>query len=154
MMTRYPSAAPSRASRAASSGAGVQEGDREGLVAPGVGEGVEPDDADLLDALLGERLELVVELVQRLHSFRDGVEAPELAVEELVESDAFTLAEESAQPPAQERVGPLQPGDPDDEHDDGDPEHQDERGNCLRIEGHSRRSIPGQVSSSSRGKET
>src|SRR5881397_2667668 len=60
---------------------GIQQRDRERLISSGVGERIEPDHTDLLDAALREPLKLVVQPVQRLHSLGDGVEAPELSVE-------------------------------------------------------------------------
>src|SRR5947208_455422 len=132
---------------------GVEQRDRERLVATSVGKRIEADHADLLDASLGEPLELVMQPVQRLHPLRDRVEATELAIEQLVQADALALSDKPAEPPAEQRVRPLQPRDPEDERDDGDGEHDDEGGNGLGIEGHSRRSIRGRVSSSSRGKE-
>src|SRR5439155_450297 len=133
---------------------GVEKRDREGLIAAGVGERVEADHADLLDAPQSEPLELVMQPVQGLHPLGDRVESTELAVEELVQADALALTNEPAEPSAEQNVRPLQPRDPEDEHEDGDREHDDEGGKGLGIEGHSRRSIRGRVSSSSRGKET
>src|SRR5207245_11145417 len=82
----------------------VEQRHREGLIAARVGEWVEADDPDLLDAALRQRFELVVELVQRLDSFGDGVEAAELAIEDLVETGALAVADQTGQAPPQERV--------------------------------------------------
>src|SRR5438876_11865500 len=71
---------------------GVEQRDRERLVATSVGKRIEADHADLLDASLGEPLELVMQPVQRLHPLGDRVEATELAVEQLVQADAIIVA--------------------------------------------------------------
>src|SRR5437763_16490796 len=73
---------------------GVEKRDSEGLFAAGVGERVEADHADLLDAPLSESLELVVQPVQGLHLLHDRVESTELAVEDLVQADVLALTNE------------------------------------------------------------
>src|SRR6266550_5039494 len=78
----------------------VQERDRERLVASGVGERVISDHADLLDRPLAEALELVMQLVERIHSPGKAVDAGELTIEDLVDAAAFAFREHATQPAA------------------------------------------------------
>src|SRR5256884_5676829 len=82
----------------------IEQRHREGLVTARVGERIEADDTDLLDAALRECFELVVKLVQRLDPLRDGIQTAKLAIQDLVEARALVVADETGQPPPQERV--------------------------------------------------
>ena len=65
---------------------GIEKRYGERLVATGVRERIEADDPDLLDAPLGEVLELPMELAERVDAPGDVLEATRLPLEDLVET--------------------------------------------------------------------
>src|SRR5205814_5303432 len=77
-----------------------------------------------------------MQLVQRLDTFRDRVEASKLPIQDLVETSALVLADEPRQSAPQQRVRAVQPGDPDNEHYDRGGERNSERGERRLLERH------------------
>src|SRR5258706_1362764 len=67
----------------------IEKRDGERLIAPRVRERVVSDDADLLDRVLRDLLQLVMELVQRIRALPERLDLLGLTVEDLIEARGF-----------------------------------------------------------------
>ena len=78
----------------------------------------------------------MVQLVQRVDTSGDLVEAAQLPIQDLVEAGPLGVADEPPQTAPQHRLGALQPSDPHDEEDDRDRERDDHERQRPFVERH------------------
>src|SRR4051812_42830907 len=121
---------------------GVEERDRERLVAAGVAERAVPHDTDLLDRALRDRLELLVKLVERVETLGEAVEPMDVLLEELVEAHGVSTGKHPAQTASQSSFRSLQQRDPHGEDHDGCRESEHARRERAFVQRHAR-TIPG-----------
>src|SRR5438309_5708252 len=83
-----------------------------------------------------------MQLVERVDAPGQAVDAGQLTIEDLVDATAFTFREHATQPAAEQRLRPLQPGDPQGEDEYRGDEHNDDQRKGPFVEDHRRGRYP------------
>ena len=120
---------------------GIEQGEREALVAAGVLEGIEADEADLLECPHGARFETVGPRPESIDLAAELVDAVEVDTEHVAQ--VAVLASGQTDDPFSQLVElPRQPQHEDQEDDHGRDEHDDDGPD---VGGHGRVQIDGRV---------